>query len=553
MKSNIKSCLMNKLLVLAALGLGSGCDQQMLPEPQRAPTSVKVENGSAITPGLAALVCSAQTEQTDYSLYKISSDGVRVGDVMPYYDTQTAKFYVYYLKDVWNDATHQRHPWYGFSSSNFYAYSQLSAGEILNCSTNGCNQDFAIGTGCVIKRNSTFYGFYTGHNQNYPSGCVTKKEGVMLATSTGLNKKFSKNASFATIYAPTGQGFDENDNFRDPYVFLDGTTYYMLLTARKNVNGTWKGVIAKYTSTNLMTWSYQGVMYDGGSDNFFMMETPEIFKMGSTYYLLFSDIDTKYVYYRKSSSVNGPWSKPIGADRFDGKGIYAAKTAANSADRYIFGWTNILTGHTDAGNWGWGGNLVVHKLYQKGNGDLAVTIPHTLQAYMNTTQVPIIKNSQWGNVTNTIPGTHSYNLVSSANLDVANVIFDPVVQARYKISATVSYSSAARDFGFMIGACDGYEDFYSLRFVPSQNRFSFDKVHRSSLTPTTVAANDVPILLSPNTNYFVEIVVENSMVVVYLNNEVALSCRIYKATGTNWGIFVDHANATFSNIEVKRP
>ena len=118
-----------------------------------------------------------------------------------------APFNVYYLKDIWNDATNKRHPWQGFKTTDFYSYSQLSAGEILSCSTNSCAQNFALGTGNIIKSGNKFYAFYTGHNPNYPSACVTKKEGIMLATSTSLNSNFTHNTTFATIYPPTGAGF----------------------------------------------------------------------------------------------------------------------------------------------------------------------------------------------------------------------------------------------------------------------------------------------------------------------------------------------------------
>jgi beta-fructofuranosidase len=541
---------MKRFLVYFILLL-AGCDSDLsLTEKPGKEIPLKDETASS----LAALLCSQQTEQMDYNIFEMTGDGYRIGDVMPVFDPVSNSFFVYYLKDIWNDATHKRHPWYGFKTSNFYSYSPLSAGEILSCSSVGCEQDYALGTGSIIKSGSTYYAFYTGHNPNYPSACASKKEGIMLATSSGLNKKFSKNKSFVTIYAPQGQGFDENDNFRDPYVFYDavGGNYTMIVSARKNVNGTWRGVIAKYTSPDLLSWTYNGILYDGDTDNFFMMETPEMFKIGNTYYLLFSDIDTKHVYYRKSNSPAGPWSKPAGNNRFEGNGIYAAKTAANNDDRYIFGWTNTLQNHDDGGVWQWGGNLVVHKLYQLANGDLAVTIPHTLKSHLESVSHPIVKNSQWGNVTNTIPGTESYNLVSNAGFDVANVIYEPITLSRFKISATVLYISSDKDFGFMIGACDGYENFFSLRFVPSQNRVSLDKVLRSQITSAT-SSTDAPLTLLPNRPYEVQIVVENSMLVLYVDNVIALSARVYKATGTNWGVFADNSNAAFNNIVVQRP
>lgn len=506
------------------------------------------------TTNSTGLTCTAQPEMYSYKVYRMCADDTYIGDVMPYFDSTGSNFKVFYLKNIWNDATNQRHPWYGFQSTDFSSYTEMTGGELLSCSANGCDQDFSIGTGSVIKKGSTYYEFYSGHNPNYPSSCVTHAEGVMLATSSGLNQSFTKNTAFTTIYAPTGQGFDETNNFRDPYVFYDSGTskYYMLVAARMNENGTWRGVIVDYTSTDLLNWTYQGVIYDGGAINYFMMETPQEVKIGSTYYLIFSDTNTKHYYYRKSSTLNGPWGYPVGYDRFEGNAMYAAKIASdNAGNNYIFGWTNTLQNSVDTGAWQWGGNLVAHKLTQNANGDLSVSMPTAVRSYLENSVYSITVNSQWGTVTNTIPGTNTYHIVSTADMDISNVIFNPVALDRYKISAIVNYASSSKDFGFMIGACDGYNNFYSLRFVPSQNRFSFDKVNRSNLTTTTVPANDVPITLSPNTNYNIDIVVENSMVVVYINNQVALSSRIYKARRTNWGIFTDHSDVTFSYIDVK--
>ncbi|MDO7874485.1 glycoside hydrolase family 32 protein [Hymenobacter sp. ASUV-10] len=503
----------------------------------------------------AGLVCTQQPEGTSYTIYPQCADGTAIGDVMPYYDSATNTTYSYFLKDIWNDATNQRHPWYAFKTTNFYSYSALSTGEQLSCASATCAQDFAVGTGSVTKKGSAYYAYYTGFNPN-SANCTNRKEGVMLATATALNQPFVKNTSFGTLYAPTGQGFDETDNFRDPYVYFDdaSATYYLLVAARQNVAGTWRGVVAKYTSTDLTTWTYQGRLYDGGSTNFFMLECPQLFKIGDTYYLLFADINSKNCYYRKSTSLAGPWSVPNGTARFDGNGFYAPKLITDQyGDRYLQAWVPRRAGSTDTGALQWGGNLITHKLYQLANKDLAVTIPHTLKSYLQAQPQAIVKNSQWGNVTNTGGGTQSYRLISTANNDVANVLYDPINLTRFKISTTVSYSSAAKDFGFLLGACDGYNQFYSLRFVPGQNRFSFDLTNRSNLTTTTVATADVPFPLQPNTNYTVEIVEENSVVVVYLNNVAALTARIYKAPKTSWGVFVDNSTATFSNILVTKP
>ncbi|PWD99813.1 glycoside hydrolase family 32 protein [Marinilabilia rubra] len=497
----------------------------------------------------SASQCDSQEEEIDYTVFKMYSDGKRIGDVMPFFDESNSKFLIYNLKDIWDDPTHKRHPWYAFETNDFYSYSE-PPNEIVSCSSNGCDQDYALGTGSVIKKDGIYYAFYTGHNPNYPSECVSKKEGVMLATSSNSTAGFTKSNSFETIYPPINQNFDEQNNFRDPFVFEDDGKYHMLISARKRVNGTFRGVIAHYKSTDLIAWDYNGIIYDGGSINYFMMECPEIFKEGDYYYLIFSDINTRNVYYRKSSSLEGPWEYPNGPDRFDGNGIYGAKTASDGIDRYIFGWTAVNSEHSDDGNPIWGGNLIVHKLYQKADGDLAVCIPHTIKNHLEEIDLTINKQSQWGTVEKLDANNESYTLISQEDADIANVLYDPISAEIYKINATVSYSESSKDFGFFVGACDGFDDVISLRFVPNTNCFRLDKEKRTMITENTIPVTDVPISLDPNTEYDVQIIVENSIVTVYIDNHKTLSCRIYRATNKTWGIFVDNSTATFKNIEV---
>ncbi|MCI1188435.1 family 43 glycosylhydrolase [Hymenobacter sp. DH14] len=524
---------------LSAMLLAAGCKKSDPATPT--PPVVK--------PGVQ-LVCTPSAERSDYSIFPKVADGAGVGDVMPFFDAASGTQYIYYLKDVWNDATNQRHPWYGFTTNDFRQYTELPAGELLPSSSGSCAQDRAIGTGSVIARNGTYYAFYTGHNPN-SDNCGRRKEGVMLATAPAPNQKFSKNAAFATLYVPTGQGFDENDNFRDPFVYQDDASgqYAMLVSARRNS----RGVVVKYTSADLLTWTYQGVLYDGGTSSYFMMECPQLFKLGSTYYLTYSDTGTRYFYYRKSALPNGPWSAPSGIERFDGNGLYAARVLNNpvTGKSYLIGWVNRLENNTDTGNWWWGGNLVTHQLNQLPTGDLTVSMVPALRTYLEAQPEPLQRVSRTASAAR--PDSSTYILTGPAAGPLANVLYQPINLTRFKLSATVSYTQAAKDFGFMLGACDGTNEFYSLRFVPGQNRFSFDRVNRSGLNAGTSAVADVPFPMQPNTDYAVDIVEENSVVVVYLNGVAALSVRIYKAPRTSWGIFADNSSATFKNLRITKP
>ena len=502
-------------------------------------------------PVIENLKCTPQAEQSDYSIYKIGSNGIRIGDLMPIYDVASNKFYLYYLKDIWNDNSNQRHPWYTLSTTDFASYNEIST-EIISSSSQGCDQDFAIGSGSVFVKGNTYYGFYTGHNPNYPSSCVTTKEGIMLATSTNPEAGFTKNKSFTTIYAPKGMKFDEQDNFRDPYVFEDSGIYYMLVSARANVGGVFKGVIVSYTSADLLSWTYNGIFYDGGAKYYYFMETAQVFKMGSTYYLLFSDKDTRKIIYRKSSSATGPWIQPTGSEFLDGNDFYGAKAVSNGTDTFIMGWTAKTENNLDSGVKTWGGNLVAHKLTQNANGDLMLSIPNAVSSGMQN-KIALKLNRKIGVFEKTDANQESYKLTSSIRNEVSAVFYEPIDAPRYLISTTVSYSQSSRDFGFFLGACDEKNNVISLHFVPSENKIRLDKTLRSTLSSSTTSDNETSFKLEPNVDYDVKVVIENSLVVIYVNNQVALTSRVYKAPNTSWGVFADNSSVTFKTITVTKP
>jgi beta-fructofuranosidase len=93
----------------------------------------------------------------------------------------------------------------------------------------------------------------------------------------------------------------------------------------------------------------------------------------------------------------------------------------------------------------------------------------------------------------------------------------------------------------------------SLRFVPGENKIRLDKTTRSSLSSTTTSYNETSFQLEPNIDYDVKVVIENSIVVIYVNNQVALTSRVYKAPNTSWGVFADNSSVVFKTITVTKP
>ncbi|RWY50080.1 glycoside hydrolase family protein [Mucilaginibacter gilvus] len=203
-----------KFGIAASLCLALWCCK---PEKQFKPAlKAVVTNKAGTSLSTAALVCTQQTEQTDYTIYKMTADGYRVGDMAPFFDAATNKIIVYFLKDIWNDATNKRHPLYAFTTTNFFTYTATA--EIISSSSATCAQDNAVGAASIVKNGSTYYAFYSGHNNNYTT-CGTKLEGIMRASSTNPTLAYTKNTSFSTINLPTGQVLMKTITFTIPTFF----------------------------------------------------------------------------------------------------------------------------------------------------------------------------------------------------------------------------------------------------------------------------------------------------------------------------------------------
>lgn len=73
-------------------------------------------------------------------------------------------------------------------------------------------------------------------------------------------------------------------DFRDPKVTKIGDTYYMVVgTGKDGV-----GKVVFYTSTDLLDWTYQGVLYEEKFENYDGIECPDFFELDGHYILLYS-------------------------------------------------------------------------------------------------------------------------------------------------------------------------------------------------------------------------------------------------------------------------
>ena len=290
------------------------------------------------------------------SLYFRPEKGV-LGDVIPFYDNGVFK--PFYLRNYRGnrDANHQD-SWVMLSTTDHVHFTEHDT-KIVG------------GTGSVIKVDGIYHMFFCTFQVMPEKNYINHAVSTNLDTWTEIPE--DRFASDNQIYAPV--------HWRDPFVFWceEENCWWMIFAAQKQGMTTRRGCVGLCKSDDLHHWSYCDPIYAPMNAQC-AFECPDLFKMGDWYYLVFSSYADRYqTLYRKSRSLNGPWETPE-IDTFDTRAFYAAKTGTDGVHRYVYGWNPTRENNEhhfdplgydgkDCNTWDWGGNLIVHELWQDENGD----------------------------------------------------------------------------------------------------------------------------------------------------------------------------------------
>jgi beta-fructofuranosidase len=454
-----------------------------------------------------------------------------VGDPMPFYENGV--FHIFYLFDARNSLP-TFHPWYKTTTTDFATFVGNSEAIPTGAAT---DQDGALGTGSVFKKNGIYYGFYTGHNGN-----LDPKEKIMLATSTDLIT-WTKKPSFLL---QASLGYDRNE-FRDPIIIEDKTTgtYKMLIATRStasmidNTVVPWRAVIAQYSSTNLIDWTLEKPFYEDTST--FITECPDVFTMGNYQYLIYSNIDDRMVHYKYRLSTSNLWITPNNS-KLDGIAFYAGRTVFDGTNRYIMGWCPTKNNSSDASNYDWAGSLVTHRLIQHTDGTFGVAITDGVNNKFATAKVLTPLKSIGSTKSN------ANYILNASGVEKAYSLFDRETKA-FKIKTRINVASST-EFGFGFGACSTLNEVYSIVFDLAKNQIRLEKSIKNGTSTVISTLTQLPLTVPANKQFDVTIVSENSVCVVYINNEIAFTNRIYKMSQNPWTIFANNGEVTFSDLSV---
>lgn len=449
-----------------------------------------------------------------------------VGDPMPFYDPVAGDFKIMYLQDYRPNQAVTYHPIWGVRTADGASYESL--GELVPCGT-ATELDAALGTGSTIYHDGTYYTFYTAHSPN-PATTGGINEAVMLATSADF-KTWHKNRELII----SGGDTYSNTDFRDPFVYkADDGNFHMLVSTR--LNG--KGVLAEYTSDNLLDWTSAGVFMTMMWDRFY--ECPDLFRMGDWWYLVYSEQHdaVRRVQYFKGRTLDelkactagdaGLW--PDSKEGFlDSRGFYAGKTASDGTDRYIWGWCATRAGSDNTGNADWAGNLVAHKLVQHADGTLSLA------------EVPAIASllSQYDKLADFTLTDNQFKLL-------------PRLGTENRITFTLTTSSPWDKFGVSFARGSDSEKYYSIVVNPENEtvrKINYEEEGGAGFVPNTDGYNfNTPA----DGVYNITIITDNSVMTMYINETVAYTTRVYGTARNCWSINCYNGDVTVSDLTVAR-
>lgn len=468
-----------------------------------------------------------------------------VGDLIPYYDKGT--YYAFYLHDsrIRENEFAEDTTWHLATTEDCADFTEQGE-AILRGSDDRPNKN--IYTGSVIKNeDGTYTAFYTAYNADITIGGKSVQS-VMKAHSPDLTSWKTQEDFIFTADDVIYESFD----WRDPYVFFneDDGCYWMLLAARIKGSGYHRGgCTALCKSKDLNHWTYEQPFY--APSMYITMECPEVFQMGDWWYLVFSTFSDKFTtHYRMAKSVNGPWMIPED-DVFDTRANYAIKTASDGKQRFAFGWIASKKGENDFGPWEWGGTMVAHEIVQKeASGILQVKPTEAMLQYYNR-EIPVDGRTDYHCSVREEQGEIQ---ITSETLGAA--LFQ-VPESSFELDLDI-YKSDAAEAGIAIHTDPGLENGYFLKINFRECTAAWDIWPRDGQGMYQwQIKGDIPYQVEtvrklPKAEvYHMKFIREDTICVVYINDEIALSFRMYNHRGGYAGGFAVGGTVRVGNCHIK--
>lgn len=196
----------------------------------------------------------------------------------------------------------------------------------LSPTPGGSDQD-GCWTGCAVDDDGTPTLIYTGRRG--------ERESVCLATSQDGLLTWAQEAHNPVITAPP-PGLSTT-GFRDPYVWREGETWYMVIGSGIAGQG---GTALLYRSRDLRHWEYLGPLFVGdAAEHGAMWECPNFFSLGDRHVLIVSKFQSSVVLYFVGTYANHKFTPEREGIVDYGAHFFAPQVMIDQQGRrLIFGW-----------------------------------------------------------------------------------------------------------------------------------------------------------------------------------------------------------------------
>lgn len=437
-------------------------------------------------------------------------DGIKqpyVGDTMPYYEDGT--FYIYYLKDGGDSYNHSV---YLATTKDFVTYEEVQE-PVLEANRDG-GQDGWIGTGSVVKVDGTYYFFYTGHAS---SNCEYQEK-VMVAKSSDLTHFEKVEGWDITPDASLGQKQD----FRDPQAYYDAATGEIVMTITASQSG--RARILKYTlSKDLSAYKYDGIIFTDPIGQVYNLECSDTFKIGDKYYITYSAQDDT-LWYAMSDNAYGPYSEP---QRLEGKLFYAAKHVEKDNSYYMVGWTRRSESPSSTAEvQGWAGNLVTQQIKQLSDGSLVLCPVDEIKSAFSKERKLMINGDQF-----------DIDAGSLYNYQETFMAFES-----FMLEGTFNYEKDGT-FGLAFTYGKDNKDDKMIMVDPRNQTVSL------AFNGGSNVITEFPIAIENGKDYHFTYIQEGSVGIFYIDDQAALSVRLYGVSGQTVRAFASGNKVSFSSLK----
>lgn len=461
-----------------------------------------------------------------------------LGDMIPFYDD--GKFKPFFLKHARGheaEGPEYRTGWFMLTTEDHLHFTEHDTG-------------LTGGTGSVIKVDGQYHLFYCTFEDN------PRRQYIRHAISPDLDKW----TTLEEILPADGKIYDPAE-WRDPFVFWneEAGEWWMILASSVVAATERRACVGLCASSDLYHWDYREPFYAPMAAPG-ACECPDLFKMGDWYYLVYSNYCDRFqTMYRMSKSLNGPWTAPVWDDAFDTRAYYAAKTGTDGVNRYVYGWnpTKELPKKTfnpanrisqDCCAWDWGGNLVVHQVLQNEDGTLRVVPEPHVDAALQT-KIPLAVEPMLGDCE-----AEGDRVKLRAQEGFAGALLNPV-PGLCKLEAEVEFTPETRRFGVALQVDENFDTGYYLYLEPGRQRLEYVSGIRfwgedgegGKMFPYAVEL-ERPVRLEPGVKYGIKVFVQDTVLVVYVGGQIALSARMYDYKDRRFGLFAIDGQAEFSGL-----